>query len=95
MKAISESISNYQIKTAENLKSDRIQHAYQDYGLLVCNALQLEPCHRGRIMGFIKRTNSGYALHSKANELLRNQKFLKMTQDERIRYLFGAYKRSL
>lgn len=93
IKAIKQLLEEKTLLRGHNNSKVSSEHKY--YGDLICDSLHLEDPYRARVIGYIKQKKNGYSLQDKANELLNKQRFLNMSQDERVRYLIGSYKKSL
>ncbi len=77
-------------------RSNKINHKFQAYAVEAADIAELKNGGRNRLFQLFKQKDYGYAQVEKTKEIVSNEIYKKFTtEDQKIRYLIGAYRRNL
>ena len=77
-------------------QSNKINHKFQAYAVEAADIAELKNGGRNRLFQLFKQKDYGYAQVEKTKEIVSNEIYKKFTtEDQKIRYLIGAYRRNL
>lgn len=77
-------------------RSNKINHKFQAYAVEAADIAGLKNVGRNRLFQLFKQKDYGHAQVEKTKEVVSNEIYKKFTtEDQKIRYLVGAYRRNL